>query len=67
MKSLKITSTSNQLEKNNIAQQLIRDNLYKDLLKKHLLLGIGENTMVFHLLKIKENAEVAGHSLLLEV
>jgi hypothetical protein len=51
---------------NNIAQQLIRDNLLKDLLKKLLLLGIGENIMVFLLLKTKDIVEAAGHSQLLD-
>lgn len=68
MKSLKIISILNQnlLQKSNIAQLQTRDNLLRNLLKMHHLHGTGENIMVYLLLKIKENVEAAGHSLLLE-
>ena len=67
MKSLKSTLISNQLEKINIAQLQIRDNLSRNLLKMCHLHGTGENIMVYLLLRIKENVAAAGHSLLLEV
>ena len=66
MKNLKITSTLSQLEKSSIAQPQIKDNLWRNHLKKYHHLGTGENTMVYHLLRIKDNVEAAGLSPLLE-
>jgi hypothetical protein len=54
------------LEKSNIAQLQTKDNLLRNLLKKHHLLGTGENITVYLLLRIKDNVEAAGLSPLLE-